>query len=147
VRRSEIFAVLFLDLDGFKGVNDNFGHDVGDALLKEVAVRLAKQVRAEDTVARLGGDEFVVAIRHIRDDADATRVAQKIIESVAQTYHLEGHEIRISTSVGISVYKSQAATAESLVKEADDALYAAKRAGKNRYAFEKDPREEALTPA
>ena len=134
-RHGETFAVLFLDLDGFKAVNDTFGHDVGDDLLKEVADRLKGQVRAEDTVARLGGDEFVVAIRHIKGAEDAAHVAGKIIASIASPYELDGNQIRISTSVGISMYTSRDATAEDLIKAADDALYSAKRAGKNRYEF------------
>ena len=134
-RHGETFAVLFLDLDGFKAVNDTFGHDVGDELLKEVADRLKRLVRAEDTVARLGGDEFVVAIRHIKSAGDAAHVAGKIIASIASPYALDGHPIRISTSVGISMYTSGDSTAEDLIKAADDALYSAKRAGKNRYEF------------
>ena len=134
-RHGETFGVLFLDLDGFKAVNDTFGHDVGDALLKDVADRLVRQVRAEDTVARLGGDEFIVAIRHIKTVDVAAHVAGKIIASIGSPYEIDGHQIHISTSVGISMYTSGDWTAEGLIKAADDALYIAKRAGKNRFEF------------
>jgi len=125
-------AVLYLDLDGFKAINDRLGHGAGDALLKMVAARLTAVVREEDTVARLGGDEFVIVLR-LSGGADAGQVASKIIESVAQPYDIEGDDVRVTVSAGVGVYPDHGGDPEALLKSADLALYEAKRAGKNVY--------------
>ena len=126
-------AVLYLDLDGFKQINDTLGHGAGDALLKMVAERLVTAVRDEDTVARLGGDEFIVALWHVSSADDAALVAAKVIEVVSQPYDIEGHAISITTSAGVSLYPAHGSDSRTLMESADLALYEAKRAGKNAY--------------
>lgn len=126
-------AVMFLDLDGFKQINDTFGHDGGDALLRLVADRLVVTVRQEDTVARLGGDEFVIALHEAIDVEQVTKLVSKVIAVVSQPYDIQGTEVQMTVSVGVSVYPMHGHDAESLMKSADLALYQAKRAGKNDY--------------
>lgn len=129
-------ALLFLDLDHFKHINDSFGHDVGDLLLKEVANRLLKCVRSADTVSRQGGDEFVIILSEISHTHDAELVAQKIIESFKQPILANGHEMMISTSIGIAVADhNHPMKADELIKQADKAMYEAKGTGRNRYCF------------
>lgn len=133
-RRSKTtMAVMFLDLDGFKDVNDTLGHGAGDSVLKGVASRLTSTVREEDTVARLGGDEFVITLPHIRGTADAAGMAAKIIDAVSQPYDIDGRAVRMTTSVGIGIYPNDGKDAEALMNSADTALYEAKRTGKNTY--------------
>jgi two-component system cell cycle response regulator len=126
-------AVVYLDLDGFKTVNDTLGHGVGDTLLKMVAARLVATVREEDTVARLGGDEFVIALGHLSGIDQATSVAQKVIAAVSQGYDIDGHAIRMTASAGVGLYPAHGEDAGALMMSADLALYEAKRAGKNAY--------------
>ena len=126
-------AVLYLDLDGFKQINDTLGHGAGDALLKMVAERLVEVVREEDTVARLGGDEFMIVLWHVSDADNAATIASKVIDSVSQSYGLEGHAASLTISIGVGIYPVHGMDAESLMKSADLALYEAKRAGKNTY--------------
>ncbi|MES2565073.1 MAG: diguanylate cyclase [Pseudomonadota bacterium] len=135
------FAVFFLDLDGFKNVNDTLGHDGGDELLRQVAARLQQLVRAEDTVARLGGDEFVLALR-VEHKEDATIVAHKVLETMTQPYGVKEREVKISTSLGVAVHPEAGLTPDLLLKAADEALYLAKRAGKNRFKFSGSPEPE-----
>lgn len=137
------FVVFFLDLDGFKNVNDTLGHDGGDELLRQVAARLQQLVRAEDTVARLGGDEFVLALRVEHID-DATIVAHKVLETMTQPYRVKEHEVTISTSVGLAIHPEAGRTPELLLKAADEALYLAKRAGKNRFKVAGEPEHAAV---
>lgn len=126
-------AVLFLDLDGFKAVNDGRGHDVGDLLLQQVAARLTESVRASDTVSRLGGDEFVVVMRHLEGDAAGVfAAAGKILQRLGAPYRLKGDETRISASIGVALFPEHALDPEGLIKRADDAMYRGKLAGKNR---------------
>ena len=132
-RNQSAMAVVYLDLDGFKAINDNAGHDAGDALLQEVARRLVSVVREEDTVARLGGDEFVIALWHVATARDVATVASKVVEIVSQPYALEEHNVDITTSVGVGVYPVDGEDAETLMKSADVELYAAKRSGKNAF--------------
>lgn len=132
-RNKSAMAVLYLDLDGFKEVNDTLGHPAGDALLKMVAARLVATVREEDTVARLGGDEFMIALWHVIGADDTAKVASKLIDAVSQPYEIEGHTVRITISAGASLYPSDGEDADALMKSADGALYEAKRAGKNTY--------------
>ena len=132
-RHSGTMAVLYLDLDGFKQVNDNFGHDVGDALLRMVADRLVGTVRKMDTVARLGGDEFVIALAELSEDDDVAKLVSKVILAVSVPYSIQGHSVGISASVGVSIYPTHGQDVAALMKCADLALYEAKHAGKNDY--------------
>ena len=126
----ERFALLFLDLDGFKKVNDSLGHDIGDALLVEVARRLREAVRETDTVARLGGDEFVILLREIESPAVAERIADAIIEWIAQPFTLQDRVARVGTSIGIAFHPDSGSSREALLKAADGAMYAAKAGGR-----------------
>src|SRR5450756_1793420 len=132
-RNKSAMAVVYLDLDGFKQINDTLGHGVGDVLLKMVAGRMLASVREEDTVARLGGDEFIIALWHVSGTDDAARVALKVIEAVSQPYDIEGHTVSITASAGVGIYPVHGEDADTLMKSADLALYEAKRAGKNAY--------------
>ncbi len=124
-------GVLFLDLDKFKPVNDQFGHDVGDLLLKEVAKRVLECVRESDTVARLGGDEFVVLLPEIAQTEDAVMVANKILAALNEPFEVAGHRIEIGVSIGVAAFPEHAGDKTELVKCADNAMYQAKAAGKN----------------
>jgi diguanylate cyclase (GGDEF)-like protein len=132
-RNKSAMAVVYLDLDGFKQVNDTMGHGAGDVILKMVAGRLVATVREEDTVARLGGDEFVLALWHVSGVDYAVTVALRAIEAVSQPYDIEGTAVNMTTSAGVSVYPVHGEDADMLLKSADMALYEAKRAGKNVY--------------
>ncbi len=129
------FAVLFLDLDRFKNINDTLGHDIGDTLLTEVAERLRRSVRASDTVSRTGGDEFNILLTEIPHADDINMIAQKVIDSFIQPYVISGNEFGISTSIGISIYPEDGETMEALFKNADIAMYHAKEQGGNSYQF------------
>lgn len=131
-------ALLFLDLNEFKSVNDTMGHHIGDLLLRTVAQRLQKCLRSSDTVCRLGGDEFTVILPGVKNRGNATRVAQKILETVAEEATLEEHTLVITTSIGISLYPSDTCDLETLIQQADAAMYKAKKLGKNRYEFAED---------
>ncbi|MCF8152482.1 MAG: EAL domain-containing protein [Sulfuritalea sp.] len=128
-------AVMFLDLDRFKNINDTLGHGIGDLLLQEVAVRLTGCVRQGDTVSRLGGDEFVILLPELNDEKDARLVAQKLLNAAVFPMVLEGHELHISASIGISYYPMDGANAEALMKNADVAMYRAKEEGRNNFQF------------
>lgn len=129
-------ALMFLDLDYFKQVNDTLGHEVGDQLLKEVAKRLDNCIRNGDTVARVGGDEFIIVLSEITAPQDAAQVAQKIISVMAKPVCLDGHVLNVTVSIGIAVYPNHGdEDVQSLMKKADAAMYDAKSAGRNAYAF------------
>ena len=128
-------ALLFLDLDRFKIINDSLGHAVGDQLLRVIARRLNNCVRDEDTVARLGGDEFMVLLPRIGGSADAGRIAKKIIECLVDPISCNGHELHITTSIGISIYPYDGADAETLIKHADISMYRAKELGRNKAVY------------
>ena len=128
-------AVLFVDLDGFKSVNDSFGHEAGDRLLKEAARRLLASVRETDTVARHGGDEFTVVLTDVADSNAVTTVARKMIEALAQPFKLQNDEARIGASVGIALSSANGDNPEVLLERADAAMYVAKEDGKNTYAY------------
>lgn len=128
-------AVLFLDLDRFKYINDTLGHDAGDQLLQEVAKRLKACLRDSDTVARLGGDEFVVILPELNEENYAHNVAQKILTSLSRPYTLAGQEFRITASIGISIYPKDGLDEQTLTKHADIAMYQAKQEGKNNFQF------------
>ncbi|AZP12633.1 sensor domain-containing protein [Undibacterium parvum] len=135
-RRSGLpLAVFFIDLDHFKEVNDTLGHAIGDALLVEAAQRLQACVRASDTVARLGGDEFTVSLPDQHDPDHVEAIAQNIIAKMAQPFHLGNEEIYLSASIGITVYPNDAQNLENLLKHADQAMYAAKESGRNRFSY------------
>ena len=134
-RSSKKLAVLFLDLDRFKNINDSLGHFAGDLLLQAVAKRLETCVRATDTVARLGGDEFVIVLSEIRHARDAAYVAQKILDAMMEPIHIEGKEIVTFTSIGISVYPEDGKNHTALVKNADAAMYHAKDQGRGNFQF------------
>lgn len=133
-RRRRPLAVLFLDLDGFKGVNDALGHEAGDLLLREAAARLIGCTRGSDTVARLAGDEFTVLLPDA-DAATAEAVAAKIVDIVGSPYTLDGRAARVTVSAGIALYPDHGRSAPAIISAADMAMYAAKRRGKNGYAF------------
>jgi two-component system, cell cycle response regulator len=126
-------ALVYLDLDGFKQINDTLGHGIGDELLKMVAGRLVATVREEDTVARLGGDEFIIVLWHVTGIDYAASVVLRAIEAVSQPYDIEGTTVSITTSAGISIYPDHGEDADTLMKSADLALYEAKAVGRNAY--------------
>ncbi|KKL35668.1 diguanylate cyclase [Burkholderia contaminans FFH2055] len=134
-RTGQLIAVMVLDLDRFKHVNDTFGHSIGDGLLQRVAERLKAAVRDGDTVARLGGDEFVVMLVNLSTQSDADAVAQKILRTFAAPFTLEGHNLHVTTSIGVSLCPTDGVDAETLLKTADAALYCAKERGRNGYSF------------
>lgn len=134
-RNQTRFAVIFLDLDRFKLVNDTQGHHIGDLLLQAVAERLRKCVRESDTVARLGGDEFVIVLNNIHGPDDAALVAQKIIELIGKPFILGDYQADIGTSIGISLYPNDGLDKATLLKLADAAMYRAKESGRNNYKF------------
>ncbi len=134
-RDGKKLALLFIDLDGFKEVNDNFGHDAGDALLKDVAAKLLDVMRSEDTVSRLGGDEFIILVEDVRSLEDLKVIAQKAISSISEPFMFQDKEIVIGASMGISIFPSDGLDIESLIKRADLAMYDAKNNGKNNYRF------------
>lgn len=134
-RRQRQMAVLFIDLDHFKMINDSLGHDIGDLLLKAVANRLKFCVRTEDTVARQGGDEFIVVLNSIAESLDAAKVAQKILDSLMQPFYIHGNELHIGGSIGIAVFPNDGGTAETLLRNSDVAMYHAKENGRNNYQF------------
>ena len=128
------FSLMFIDLDGFKPVNDAFGHHLGDRLLREVALRLREQLRSQDTLARIGGDEFVLLVRLSEPD-DAPQVAARQVSLLSKGFRVDEHDLQISASVGIALYPGNGQTAEELLMNADAAMYHAKGAGKNGYSF------------
>ena len=135
-RRSEMsVAVLMLDLDRFKNVNDSFGHYVGDRLLEAVSVRLQACLRESDTVARLGGDEFVIAISMVTSNKDVETVAQKILATLGEPFEIESHSLQISASVGISMYPANGENPDALLQFADAAMYQAKKNGRDIYCY------------
>ncbi|GAA0787237.1 EAL domain-containing protein [Marinobacterium sediminicola] len=134
-RDEQIIALLFIDLDRFKYVNDSMGHEYGDDLLKQVAQRLNGCVRNTDTVARFGGDEFVILLHNIKSEADASYVANKLIESLSTPFLLAEREIIIGASIGIAMHPGDADTAETLLRNADLAMYRAKQSGRNQAHF------------
>ncbi len=134
-RNGESLAVLFLDLDRFKNINDSLGHDIGDQLLQEVAQRLKETVRHEDTVARLGGDEFTVLLSRVTQRKEVEQVVRKLITAFRQPFKIEGHTLHISSSIGIALFPCDGETPEQLMKNADSAMYRAKEKGRNNACF------------
>ena len=134
-RNNKQLALLFIDLDRFKYVNDTFGHLIGDLLLQEVSLRLKSCVRSSDTISRLGGDEFVVLLPEISDSKGAAKVAKQIIKQLTSTFILKDNQIHIGGSVGIALYPDNGGDAETLMKSADSAMYAVKESGRNNFQF------------
>ena len=134
-RHSKKAAILFLDLDGFKLINDSLGHLIGDKLLQSVASRLQTCVRASDTVSRQGGDEFVVLLSEMEETTDASITAKRMLSAIAKTHSIDLHNLQISTSIGVSVYPDDGLDAETLIKNADAAMYLAKESGRQDYRF------------
>lgn len=135
LRRQSRLAILFVDLDNFKPVNDTLGHDMGDLLLQQAAGRLRECVRESDTVARMGGDEFTIIIADVQESEDATIVAAKVLASLAAPFVLKDRECIIGASIGVAVYPDHGSDPEILIKHADAAMYIAKEQGRNRYHF------------
>lgn len=138
-------AVMFLDLDGFKAINDSLGHAAGDGLLAQVAQRLSQCLRESDTVARFGGDEFTVVLPEIDSEESVAKIARKITEEVARPYNLDGIEASVTTSLGISLYPTDGQQPHTLVQKADNAMYHAKRHGKNHHEFYTGEEQERLS--
>ncbi|HEY5993768.1 MAG TPA: GGDEF domain-containing protein [Gallionellaceae bacterium] len=135
-RHNRLLALLFLDLDRFKEINDTLGHDVGDELIRKMAGRLGSCVRSGDTVSRIGGDEFVILLPEIDQPKDASLVAEKILELMGEPLSCLGHELKITTSIGIAVYAADDSVEErELLKRADLAMYQAKHSGRNQFRF------------
>jgi len=134
-RQENMLAVLFSDLDNFKQINDTLGHPIGDLLLMSAARRLTECIRESDIVARIGGDEFTVILEDINSPHDAAGVAQKILEAMTKVFILDGHKLSVSTSIGISLYPNDSHDKETMMKNADTAMYYAKQHGKNNYRF------------
>ncbi|ABM03132.1 diguanylate cyclase [Psychromonas ingrahamii 37] len=134
-RHNGLLALLFLDLDHFKNINDTLGHQAGDQLLQEIAARLKKCLRESDTIARLGGDEFVIMLPELDNEKYTVTVAKKIISAVARPFTLAGQECRITASIGISTYPKNGLNEQILTKNADVAMYKAKEKGKNNFQF------------
>lgn len=137
-RRGTHLALLFLDLDNFKHINDTLGHGVGDKLLQSIAKRLCDNVRGSDTVSRLGGDEFVIVVMQDKHAQDAALTAEKLLTALAAPHLIAGHTLHVTTSIGISIFPTDGEDAEALIKSADIAMYHAKEKGRNNYQFFKD---------
>jgi diguanylate cyclase (GGDEF)-like protein/PAS domain S-box-containing protein len=134
-RQKYKIALLFLDLDRFKDINDSLGHAVGDLFLQEVAERLKRFAREQDTVARLGGDEFLITLTHIKDISDAAVAAERLMDAMIAEFVIQGHAVNISCSIGISIFPEHGANCEMLIKNADAAMYSAKADGRNNFRF------------
>ncbi|MDQ6999336.1 MAG: sensor domain-containing diguanylate cyclase, partial [Mariprofundus sp.] len=143
-RRHQQFAILFIDLDRFKFINDTKGHETGDRALKKVAQRLLACVREEDTVARLGGDEFTILLTNIHDRKDVEFIADKVIQALSEPIILDKHEYSIGASIGISMYPENGTDADTLLGKADDAMYLAKRNGGSNCVFYSETKEENI---
>jgi two-component system, cell cycle response regulator len=134
-RNHQMMAVMYIDIDGFKEVNDRHGHQCGDELLRQVADRLRAATRQEDTVARIGGDEFIILLPDVACVEDVAHPASKVLRSMATAFDIDGLPVRVTASIGVAFYPDDAEYAESLIARADNALYEAKRLGKNQYYF------------
>ena len=128
-------AVLYVDLDGFKQINDAHGHEAGDALLQSTTQRLRKCIRDCDTVSRQGGDEFVVLLADVAQREDVVKAAQRILRSISKPHQIGPHDLKVGASIGISLFPDDAVDADSLLRQADAALYRAKASGRGRYCF------------
>jgi diguanylate cyclase (GGDEF)-like protein len=143
-RYRKIVAVMFIDLDGFKGVNDTLGHDAGDYVLKQVAGRLLSCVRETDTIARIGGDEFLLIATELNSPDDAARIAEKVIRFVSQPLSFNAQQATVGASIGIALYPNHGKDVDQLIKQADEAMYGIKKSGKNNFAFTDQPPKPSL---
>jgi len=134
-RKEQLVAVLLIDLDHFKKINDSMGHETGDLLLKEVAQRLKKCVRTSDTVARLGGDEFALILSSMKHVNNSINIAENILESFSKPFHIKNMDLFITPSIGITLYPLDDNSANDLLRDADTAMYHAKENGKNHFQF------------
>jgi diguanylate cyclase (GGDEF)-like protein/PAS domain S-box-containing protein len=134
-RNAATLAVLFMDLDGFKHINDSLGHSAGDKLLQSIAKRLLLCVRGPDTISRQGGDEFLVVLQDIERAEDAAIAAKRILKALAETHSIDGHDLQITASIGVSIYPDDGMDSETLIKNADTAMYQAKAQGRHTYKF------------
>jgi diguanylate cyclase len=134
-RNKDKVALLFLDLDRFKDINDSLGHSVGDLLLKEVGERLKTWGREQDTVARLGGDEFLITLTHVKGVPDVAVATERLMDAMTAGFVIQGHSLSVSCSIGISIFPEQGADCETLIKNADAAMYRAKEGGRNNFRF------------
>jgi diguanylate cyclase (GGDEF)-like protein len=134
-RNKEQLGILFLDLDRFKTINDSLGHLIGDKLIKQVANRLLQTLRKEDTISRNGGDEFVIVIQHMMNSEEVIGISQKLIENMTDIFDIDSHKIHIGVSIGISLYPNDGTSALELIRNADTAMFSAKKAGGNRLQF------------
>lgn len=134
-RNGDMIAVLFIDLDGFKEVNDTFGHDCGDSILKAVAARLKGSVRKNDTVARYGGDEFVIVLMQLKNLSDVDTIAEKIVQAFHAGFQINDCSFKITVSIGISLFPYDNDDINGLLKNADSAMYKVKKSSKNHYSF------------
>ena len=128
-------AVMFLDLDGFKAINDEHGHELGDMVLQASALRIKAEIRETDTVARIGGDEFIIILSSLPETEVAERIAAGLIKQIMQPIQVEKVVVTVSASIGISIYPENGTTAEALIRSADKAMYQIKRQGKNNFGF------------
>ena len=134
-RRRQKSAVMFLDLDGFKEINDRYGHEFGDRVLRACAERINSEIRETDTVARIGGDEFVIILSSLPENLIASRIAGSLVEAIGQPLQIDNIDVAVSASIGISLYPEHGVTAEELIRSADGAMYRIKREGKNSFGF------------
>ncbi|HEX9398410.1 MAG TPA: EAL domain-containing protein [Burkholderiales bacterium] len=144
-RNRQHTAAMFVDIDRFKAINDTLGHSIGDALLKEISQRLVNQLRVGDTICRIGGDEFVVVLPEVKRASDVAQVAQKVIEQLSLPVPIEGHDLIVTASIGIAVYPEDGADAETLIRNADAAMYHAKELGRANYQFFTDQMNQAAS--
>ena len=134
-RNRQTSAVMFLDLDGFKEINDSYGHEFGDLVLKVTADRIKAEIRETDTVARIGGDEFVIILSSLPQMDIVDRIASNLIGQIGQLIHIEENQVAVNASIGIALYPEDGTTSEELIRNADKAMYMVKRAGKNNFGF------------
>jgi diguanylate cyclase (GGDEF)-like protein/PAS domain S-box-containing protein len=134
-RRQKQLAILFLDLDGFKHINDSLGHSIGDKLLQSIAKRLVNRIRGSDTVCRQGGDEFIVLLSEVEHPEDTAIAATRLLKGLAEPYSIEGHDLHVTASIGVSIYPSDGLNAETLIKNADTAMYQTKENGRRGFQF------------
>jgi diguanylate cyclase (GGDEF)-like protein len=138
-RYKKSVAVMFIDLDGFKAVNDTLGHDAGDYVLQQVAQRMLSCVRKTDTVARIGGDEFLIIATEINTPDNAAQIAEKVIHLVSKPVIFKGQQVVVGASIGIALFPDDGKDMDQLIKKADEAMYRIKKAGKNGFCFVNNP--------